>query len=115
VVAAALAGGQAEAARHLGVARHRPAQVDHGGQILLPLGRDPGDTRTLDSTRDTVIRRGDVISMAWLGTASRRPGQAPARPCEVVQTVLMGHVGRGVTSTPSSVTGPRNAAYTSYP
>src|SRR2546427_3567 len=55
VVAAALAGGQTEPARRIGVARPRPAQVDHGGQILLALGRGGGDPITLDGARDTAI------------------------------------------------------------
>ena len=58
VVAATLAVGQTETARRIGVARPRPAQVDHGGQILLPLGRGGGDPGTLDGARDTAIQKG---------------------------------------------------------
>jgi len=58
VVAAALAGGRTEAARRVGVARPRPAQADHGGQILLPFGRGGGDPVTFDGARDTAFQKG---------------------------------------------------------
>ena len=58
MVAAALAGGQTEAVRRIGVPLPRPAQEDHGGQILLPLGRGGGDPMTPDGARDTAIQKG---------------------------------------------------------
>jgi len=58
VVAAALAGRQTETAGRIGVTNPTPAQVDHGGQVLLLLGRGGGHPITLDGARDTAIQEG---------------------------------------------------------
>ena len=58
VVAALLAGGQAEAPPGIGVARSGSAQVDDGGQILLSRERRRGDPQPGDRIGDVPIQQG---------------------------------------------------------
>ena len=66
MVAAPLMVGQSETACHIGTAHRGATEVDHGGQILFLLERDPADLSRPHGARDTSIeqRRGQLNGMA---------------------------------------------------
>src|SRR5262249_58170988 len=57
VVAAALAGGEAELAPRVGIARCSPAEMDDRSEILLLLARGLGDAMALERLRDAPVEQ----------------------------------------------------------